>query len=102
MSGLARVAWELGAWRPGLVLVAWEEAQVLRLCQAVREATGPKRILLVIGPEGGITPAECTALEAKGAKCITLGRRILRTETAGLAAIAALQTLWGDWGGQDV
>jgi 16S rRNA (uracil1498-N3)-methyltransferase len=43
---------------------------------------------LVIGPEGGITEAECRKLEALGARCVTLGRRILRTETAGPCALA--------------
>ncbi len=77
-----------------LILVAWEEAEAqgLRLSQAVRENPGKERILLVIGPEGGIAPEECAALEQRGARFVTLGRRILRTETAGPSALAVILT----------
>ena len=53
-------------------------------------------ITLLIGPEGGLTPEEITAAKAVGFIDIRMGPRILRTETAGVAALAALQTLWGD------
>lgn len=77
-----------------LILVAWEEAEAqgLRLSQAVRENSGKERVLLVIGPEGGIAPEECQRLQALGARTVTLGRRILRTETAGPAALAVVLT----------
>lgn len=47
-------------------------------------------VALVIGPEGGIAPEELQALEAAGATAVTLGPRILRTETAPLAALAVV------------
>ncbi|MEJ2309548.1 MAG: 16S rRNA (uracil(1498)-N(3))-methyltransferase [Gammaproteobacteria bacterium] len=53
---------------------------------------------LVAGPEGGFTAPEITALREQGFHAVTLGPRILRTETAPLAAITALQLLWGDFG----
>jgi 16S rRNA (uracil1498-N3)-methyltransferase len=55
---------------------------------------------LAIGPEGGWSPADIGTLQAAGFIGARLGPRVLRTETAGLAAIAALQTLAGDfrWG----
>lgn len=53
-------------------------------------------LTLVVGPEGGLTPAEIAMLANKGYVGIRLGPRILRTETAGLAALAALQALFGD------
>ena len=59
-------------------------------------------IQLLIGAEGGLDPQEIAAAAQVGFQAVRLGPRVLRTETAGLAAIAALQTLWGDWGGQDV
>ena len=59
-------------------------------------------IQLLIGAEGGLDPQEIAAATQVGFQAVRLGPRVLRTETAGLAAIAALQTLWGDWGGQDV
>jgi 16S rRNA (uracil1498-N3)-methyltransferase len=55
------------------------------------------RILLLAGPEGGFDPAERRAAIAAGCQRIRLGPRILRTETAALAAIAAMQAVWGDF-----
>ncbi len=52
---------------------------------------------LVAGPEGGFEGDELAALEAVGAIPVRLGPRVLRTETAALAALAAMQTLWGDF-----
>jgi 16S rRNA (uracil1498-N3)-methyltransferase len=52
---------------------------------------------LVAGPEGGFEGDEIAALEAAGAVPVRLGARVLRTETAALAALAAMQTLWGDF-----
>ena len=57
----------------------------------------PQRITLMIGPEGGWSPEEETAAFQTGFQSILLGKRVLRTETAALAAIAAMQTLWGDF-----
>ncbi|SFE94431.1 16S rRNA (uracil(1498)-N(3))-methyltransferase [Nitrosomonas sp. Nm166] len=54
-------------------------------------------VALVIGPEGGFTQEEETAILHVGFIPLRLGKRILRTESAALAAIAALQTLWGDY-----
>ncbi len=51
---------------------------------------------IFIGPEGGISPEELAELEQNGAKTATLGPRILRCETAPLAALAAIFTLSGD------
>jgi RNA methyltransferase, RsmE family len=54
-------------------------------------------ICLLIGCEGGFSPAEEQAAASCGFHGIRLGARVLRTETAGLAALAAMQTLWGDF-----
>lgn len=54
-------------------------------------------IELLIGAEGGLTPAEITLAQTQGFQSILLGPRILRTETAALAAISAMQFLWGDY-----
>lgn len=58
-----------------------------------------KKIELLIGAEGGLDPQEMIAAEQAGFQAVRLGPRILRTETAGLAALAALQALWGDFRG---
>ena len=55
------------------------------------------RIELLIGAEGGLAPEEVQLAEAAGFVPIRLGPRVLRTETAGLAALAAIQCLWGDF-----
>jgi 16S rRNA (uracil1498-N3)-methyltransferase len=52
---------------------------------------------LIAGPEGGLSEREVQQAERAGFERIGLGPRVLRTETAGVAAIAALQTLWGDF-----
>ena len=57
--------------------------------------TGP--ILLLAGPEGGFDPVEHKAALAAGFRPLRLGPRILRTETAALAALAAMQACWGDF-----
>ena len=53
-------------------------------------------VTLLVGPEGGLTTAEQSLASASGFTGIRMGPRILRTETAALAAIAGVQTLWGD------
>lgn len=56
----------------------------------------PQAVSLMIGPEGGFTAQEEDAAVARGALALSMGPRILRTETAGMAAVAALTALWGD------
>jgi 16S rRNA (uracil1498-N3)-methyltransferase len=55
-----------------------------------------RSVLLAVGPEGGLTDDERALLASRDFVGVRLGPRILRTETAPLAAIAALQALWGD------
>jgi len=55
-------------------------------------------ITLLIGPEGGFSDAEQTQAMSNGFVPVSLGPRILRTETAAIAAVTAVQTLWGDLG----
>lgn len=57
----------------------------------------PGRVTLLIGPEGGFTSDEANVAQQAGFVPILLGPRVLRTETAAIAGIAALQTLWGDF-----
>jgi 16S rRNA (uracil1498-N3)-methyltransferase len=87
---------------PGaLVLVLHEEAQS-SLGEAVAEvaegAEALDRIVMVVGPEGGISPAELTALTGAGAVPVLLGRNVLRSSTAGPAATAVVQQLLGRFG----
>jgi 16S rRNA (uracil1498-N3)-methyltransferase len=63
---------------------------------------GAPGFLAAVGPEGGFTEGEIEAALAAGARLVTLGPRILRFETAAIAATALLQHLAGDLGGRDV
>ncbi|PTU33220.1 16S rRNA (uracil(1498)-N(3))-methyltransferase [Stenotrophobium rhamnosiphilum] len=56
-----------------------------------------RAITLLIGPEGGLSEVECTLAAKHEFIPLALGPRILRTETAGVAALAAIQAQWGDW-----
>ena len=78
--------------RRGLVL---DPAGALRLSAAAR---GAGKLLLVVGPEGGLAPEELAACEAAGLLGVTLGPLVLRTETAGLAALSVVQHLAGALG----
>jgi 16S rRNA (uracil1498-N3)-methyltransferase len=52
---------------------------------------------LLVGPEGGFTAEESAAALAAGFRAVRIGPRVLRTETAGVAMLAAMNALWGDW-----
>lgn len=54
-------------------------------------------IVLVVGPEGGIAPAELTAFQEAGARTVRLGHAVLRTSTAGVAALSVLATRLARW-----
>jgi 16S rRNA (uracil1498-N3)-methyltransferase len=56
--------------------------------------TKPQAVTLLIGPEGGFSAAEEEAALAQGALALAMGPRVLRTETAGLAALATLNAVW--------
>lgn len=81
-------------------LVAGGDAPLLMLLPTADETldriatTAAARLL--VGPEGGFTEHEIATARAAGARAIRLGPRVLRTETAGLAALAALQAVAGD------
>ena len=62
----------------------------------LRDLAPDKGFALVVGPEGGLGERDLHALRAAGAHGVRLGPRVLRTETAGIAAIAILQGLFGD------
>jgi 16S rRNA (uracil1498-N3)-methyltransferase len=66
------------------------------LATAVRRDAG-KPVVLMIGPEGGLADAERNFADAHGFTACAMGPRILRTETAGLAALAIMQTVAGDF-----
>lgn len=83
------------------VVLLYENASGAGL-EVLETQAGPTTgVALVVGPEGGFSGGEVSALQQAGALAITLGSRILRTETAGFAAVSILQYLFGDLRGGD-
>jgi 16S rRNA (uracil1498-N3)-methyltransferase len=78
---------------PGRILVLEPDATT-RLTEVALDA---ERITLVVGPEGGISPRELDALTAAGAVLVRLGSEVLRTSTAGPAALAVLNARLARW-----
>ncbi len=84
-----------------LALVPWEEGgEPLRTAieRIAPPPDRPLRVAIFIGPEGGLTGEEVARAKANGAVVVSLGPRILRTETAGLAAAVAILYACGDLG----
>ncbi len=81
----------LSAWKSGGVIVQPFAPESLA---SLPRPTSP--LALVVGPEGGFEQSEIDAAAARGFAAVRLGPRVLRAETAGVAALAALQALWGD------
>ncbi|HEY2995892.1 MAG TPA: RsmE family RNA methyltransferase, partial [Methylomirabilota bacterium] len=86
-----------GRERADLALCFWEGGGVA-LADVLGSAPAPRSALIVVGPEGGLAPAEVEAARARGLTIASLGPRILRTETAGPAIVAILQARFGDLG----
>jgi 16S rRNA (uracil1498-N3)-methyltransferase len=79
-------------------LVLWEEEEAGTLKKLLAELHPPERIAVIIGPEGGLTSDEVGSATKCGFVPVSLGKRIVRTETAGPALLAILQFYWGDIG----
>lgn len=80
-----------------LALMLYESESENSLKKALRGYDG-KNVSVFVGPEGGFEESEAEMLKAAGAKVVSLGNRILRTETAGLAASAVIMYELGDLG----
>jgi 16S rRNA (uracil1498-N3)-methyltransferase len=79
-------------------LLLWEEEQAGTLKKVLPGLPPPQRISVIVGPEGGLTVEEVASAVKCGFIPVSLGKRIVRTETAGLAIVAILQFYWGDMG----
>lgn len=77
-----------------VALFPWELAERVPLRERLPGlVAGAKRVLIIIGPEGGFSHSEAQAAQAAGAELVSLGQRILRTETAGLVAVTLIAYL---------
>lgn len=81
----------------GLRLTLWEGERRLGLRAALSEGA-PEGVTVLVGPEGGLAQHEVDAAAASGYRPTSLGARVLRAETAPLAALVAIQLLLGDLG----
>ena len=82
-----------------LVLLFWEEEKGISLATIMQKGEKPASILLITGPEGGLSATEAAAARVAGAKVVTLGPRILRAETAAITTVALSLYQVGDLGG---
>jgi 16S rRNA (uracil1498-N3)-methyltransferase len=73
----------------------FHESATMGLSQVV--VPGASKVLIIIGPEGGLTDGEVETFAAAGAKVVLMGRPILRSAHAGLAALAAVNTALSVW-----
>ncbi|HZY17178.1 MAG TPA: 16S rRNA (uracil(1498)-N(3))-methyltransferase [Ramlibacter sp.] len=81
---------ELAGWTPPDGLAAWMLSLSNAALPLAQLAAGPGPVLLLSGPEGGLSPREEAAAQARGFRPLSLGPRVLRAETAPLAALAGL------------
>jgi 16S rRNA (uracil1498-N3)-methyltransferase len=84
--------------RQEVKLLLWEGEQTTRLREALKAYKSPESVAIVVGPEGGLSDEEVEQAIACGFAPVSLGERILRTETAGFAVLSILQFYWGDLG----
>ena len=75
--------------------LVFHESATMKLSQVV--VPGAKKVIAIIGPEGGLTDEEIDTFAAAGAKVVHMGRPVLRSAHAGLAALAAVNTALSVW-----
>ena len=85
------------AFSDSLHLILWEKEGV-RLKEVLKDSKGKTKIFFIVGPEGGLSIEEVEQAKGMGFLPVTLGKRILRSETASLCLLSILQYEWGDIG----
>ena len=78
-----------------LKIILWEDEKNIKLKEVLRRNQPPQNVIFLIGPEGGFTDDEVDIAREAGFQSVSLGRYILRTETAGLCLLGILQYEWG-------
>jgi len=82
----------------GTRLIFWEDEEQVSLRQIMESQADAQQAYVLIGPEGGFSTKEVEQAAAAGFQSVSLGRRVLRTETAAIAAVSLLQYELGDFG----
>lgn len=101
-NDVPRVSWcpsapeAAGAAEQQLRLILWEDEREHSLKQVLSAREKPASVVVAIGPEGGFDPLEVEQFIRHGFQPVSLGSRILRTETAGIAILAVMQYVWDE------
>ena len=91
------LSWLLQTAEPeALKIVAWEE-ETQNTLQNILQGNCSAKVYLFVGPEGGLSAEEVLQMKEQGWISVTLGKRILRTETAPLALLSAVSFALGEW-----
>jgi 16S rRNA (uracil1498-N3)-methyltransferase len=99
-AGIPAVTWSPGAVEAvsdadhELRLILWEGEKEHSLKEVLSVAEKPSSVIVAIGPEGGFDPLEVEHFSQHGFQPVSLGARILRTETASIAILAVMQYTW--------
>ena len=96
VEGVARTA-DLAIRAASARVLVLEPSASAHLTAVSVDAADRRDVVLVVGPEGGIAPEELTALTEAGAQPVRLGDTVLRTSTAGAAALSVLSAVHGRW-----
>jgi 16S rRNA (uracil1498-N3)-methyltransferase len=93
----------LDEWLPALgtvdvALCLWEGDAPALASVLTQAPARPRTAAAIVGPEGGLARQEVERARAHGYRTVSLGPRILRTETAGIAVLSILQFYWGELG----
>jgi 16S rRNA (uracil1498-N3)-methyltransferase len=97
----ARLAERIAAARLAVVLHEEAREPLSAVLEPLGGEAGDGEVLFIVGPEGGISPAELERFTAAGARLALLGPHVLRSSTAGPAALALAGDRLGRWGGRD-
>ena len=90
--------WLETAGEHDLIIAAWEDEEQRSLKQALQDHPDVKRLALLVGPEGGFSRQEIAQISQAGGLTVSLGPRILRSETAGIVQLALALFFYGDMG----
>jgi 16S rRNA (uracil1498-N3)-methyltransferase len=82
--------------KKALKILLWEDEDKVDLKKLLRSMNPEPHVFAIVGPEGGLTPNEANLAKDAGFHIVSLGKRILRAETAAVSLISIIQYEWGD------